>query len=101
MLARNGAGPAPCVNRDEAGIDLGAGKRPLSSRPQANVQAILRAEYLGATTCTAAGVTARAISPLYRVAPPRHGLILGFSGFQPDAMAPAAVRLGEALAKLG
>ena len=48
-----------------------------------------------------AGVTVRAISPLYRTAPPRHGLILGFSGFEPEAMAPAAARLGEALAKLG
>ena len=64
LLARNGCGPVPCAdNRDEAGI-VGAGKRPLSSRPQANVQAILRAEYLGATTCTAAGITARASAPV-------------------------------------
>jgi hypothetical protein len=63
LLAFNGAGPAPCADRDEAGIDLSAGKRPLSSRPQANVQAI-RAEYLGATTCTAAGITARASAPV-------------------------------------
>ena len=47
-----------------------------------------------------AGVIARAISPLYRRAPPRQGLILGFSGYAPTAMAPAAARLGRALAGL-
>jgi GntR family transcriptional regulator/MocR family aminotransferase len=52
------------------------------------------------TAAAEAGVTARAISPLYRVTPPRHGLILGFSGFQPEAMAPAASRLARAMARL-
>jgi GntR family transcriptional regulator/MocR family aminotransferase len=47
-----------------------------------------------------AGVIARAISPLYRCAPPRQGLILGFSGYPPAAMGPAAARLGRALAGL-
>ena len=44
-----------------------------------------------------AGVIARAISPLYRKAPPRQGLLLGFSGFAPGQMARPAARLGEAL----
>jgi hypothetical protein len=44
LLARNGAGPVPCVNRDEAGIDLGAWQHRLSSRLNANVQAASLAE---------------------------------------------------------
>jgi GntR family transcriptional regulator/MocR family aminotransferase len=48
-----------------------------------------------------AGVIARAISPLYRRSPPRQGLILGFSGYPPAAMAPWAERLGRALSELG
>jgi GntR family transcriptional regulator/MocR family aminotransferase len=47
------------------------------------------------------GVIARAASPLYRRAKPRSALVLGFSGFPPEAMAPAAQRLAEALASLG
>jgi GntR family transcriptional regulator/MocR family aminotransferase len=47
-----------------------------------------------------AGVIARAISPLYRAAPPRPGLILGFSGYPPSAMASAAKRLAGALSTL-
>lgn len=45
-----------------------------------------------------AGVIATAISPLYLKAPPRQGLMLGFSGFPPAAMGPAAAKLGRALA---
>ena len=48
-----------------------------------------------------AGVIARAISPLYLEAEPRHGLMLGFSGYPPSAMAPAARRLARGLAALG
>ena len=39
------------------------------------------------------GVVARAISPLYTAAPPRPGLLLGFTGFAPEAIAPAVTRL--------
>ena len=47
-----------------------------------------------------AGIIARAISPLYLEAPPRQGLMLGFSGYPPAAMAPAARRLAKGLAAL-
>jgi GntR family transcriptional regulator / MocR family aminotransferase len=47
-----------------------------------------------------AGVIAGPISPLYRDAPPRQGLMLGFSGYPPSAMAPAARRLAKGLAEL-
>lgn len=43
------------------------------------------------------GLIARAISRLYHDAPPRPGLLLGFSGFPPAAMAPAAARLAAAI----
>ena len=43
------------------------------------------------------GLVARAISRLYHEAPPRSGLMLGFTGFPPQAMAPGAARLAEAL----
>ncbi len=38
-------------------------------------------------------VVARAISPLYTVSPPRSSLLLGFTGFAPDTIAPAVARL--------
>jgi hypothetical protein len=44
LLAWNGAGPAPCVHRGEAGIDLSAWRHRLSSRSNANVQATRLAE---------------------------------------------------------
>jgi len=44
----------------------------------------------------ARGIVARAISGFYHDAPPRSGLLLGFSGFPPEAMAPAAARLAAA-----
>jgi GntR family transcriptional regulator/MocR family aminotransferase len=44
-----------------------------------------------------AGVIARAISPLYLEAAPKQGLMLGFSGYPPGAMAPGARRLAEVL----
>lgn len=46
----------------------------------------------------AGGVTVRAISRLYRQAPPRSGLMLGFSGFPARLMAGGAARLAKALA---
>jgi len=50
---------------------------------------------------SARGITARAISPLYRKAPPRPGLMLGFTGYPARSMAPGVARLAEALADLG
>lgn len=47
--------------------------------------------------CLEAGVTARAISRLYRSAPPRSGLMLGFSGFPVSAMEPGVERLARTL----
>lgn len=45
----------------------------------------------------AGGVSVRAISRLYRQAPPRAGLMLGFSGFPARVMAGGVARLARAL----
>jgi GntR family transcriptional regulator/MocR family aminotransferase len=45
------------------------------------------------------GLVARAISRLYHDAPARSGLLLGFSGFPQEAMAPAAARLAAAISQ--
>lgn len=45
----------------------------------------------------AKGVLTRAISPLYHQAPPRQGLLLGFTGFPPAAMDAGVARLASAL----
>jgi GntR family transcriptional regulator/MocR family aminotransferase len=45
----------------------------------------------------AAGVVVRAISPLYRAAEARSGLMLGFSGFPAGAMRAGVERLAKAL----
>lgn len=45
----------------------------------------------------AAGVGARALSPMYLSAPARRGLVLGFSGFEADALARAAGQIGDVL----
>jgi GntR family transcriptional regulator/MocR family aminotransferase len=45
----------------------------------------------------AAGLVARAISPLYRRAAPQAGLMLGFTGFPPGAMDAGVARLARAL----
>ncbi|MDO9245551.1 MAG: PLP-dependent aminotransferase family protein, partial [Phenylobacterium sp.] len=45
----------------------------------------------------AKGVLARAISPLYHAAPPRQGLLLGFTGFPAKGMAAGVARLAAAL----
>ena len=46
----------------------------------------------------AKGLTARAISPLYRASPPRQGLLLGFTGFPAKGMDAGVARLAAALA---
>ncbi len=46
-------------------------------------------------------VVVRAISPLYTVAPPRSGLLLGFTGFAPDTIAPAVARLAASFGDIG
>ena len=43
-------------------------------------------------------VVVRPLSPLYIRATPRHGLDIGFTGFEHAEMAAAAERLGQALA---
>jgi len=45
------------------------------------------------------GVIVQAISPLYKAAPGRSGLMLGFSGYSPDAMIPAVERLARIVRK--
>lgn len=47
----------------------------------------------------AAGVTCRALGRLYVEAPRRAGLMLGFTGFRPDALAAPAARLGALIAE--
>jgi GntR family transcriptional regulator/MocR family aminotransferase len=46
-----------------------------------------------------AGIVVRAISRFYRSAPPRAGLMLGFSGFPRQSIVPAAARLAALVAK--
>jgi GntR family transcriptional regulator/MocR family aminotransferase len=48
-----------------------------------------------------AGVIARPISRMYRDAPPRHGLLLGFTGHSRQLILPAVVRLAEIVRKQG
>ncbi|WP_137179382.1 PLP-dependent aminotransferase family protein [Roseomonas sp. AR75] len=43
------------------------------------------------------GIVARAVSPMYRAAPPVQALMLGFTGHEPAALRRAARRLGEVL----
>ena len=45
----------------------------------------------------AEGVGARALAPMYVDAPARQGLVLGFSGFEPDVLTSAARRIGDVL----
>lgn len=47
------------------------------------------------------GVVARAMSRLYVSAPPRHALMLGFSGYSPRAISSAVVRLASVLSARG
>jgi GntR family transcriptional regulator/MocR family aminotransferase len=48
-----------------------------------------------------AGIIVRAISRFYRSAPPRPGLVLGFSGFPRQLIVPAAARLARLVAASG
>jgi GntR family transcriptional regulator / MocR family aminotransferase len=48
-----------------------------------------------------AGIVVRAISRFYRAARPRPGLMLGFSGFPPQLIMPAAARLATVVASCG
>jgi GntR family transcriptional regulator/MocR family aminotransferase len=45
-----------------------------------------------------AGLVVRAISRFYRSAPPRSGLMLGFSGYPRQLIVPAAARLATVIA---
>ena len=47
------------------------------------------------------GVIARAISPMYRKASPRAGLLLGFTGYSRNAIVSSAAALAEALGERG
>lgn len=47
------------------------------------------------------GVVVRAMSTLYRAQPPRQALMLGFSGYPPELIAPAVARLARAIGKAG
>jgi len=53
------------------------------------------------TVASQAGITVRAISRFYRSAPPRSGLMLGFSGFPSQVVVPAAARLAALVGKFG
>ena len=52
-----------------------------------------RADVAVERAADAYGVVVRAISSLYTAAPPRSGLLLGFTGFAPETIAPAVARL--------
>lgn len=56
-----------------------------------------RSDVAAEAQAAARDVTARAISPLFHEAPPRPGLMLGFTGFPVRAMDAAVARLAEAL----
>jgi GntR family transcriptional regulator/MocR family aminotransferase len=45
------------------------------------------------------GVMVRALTPMYLEAPPRPGFLLGFTGYPPALIAPAAARLGALVAR--
>jgi GntR family transcriptional regulator/MocR family aminotransferase len=45
------------------------------------------------------GIACRAISRLYLAAPARSGLMLGFTGFRPEALQAPAARLGQIIAE--
>ena len=45
------------------------------------------------------GVVCRAVSRLYLRAPPRPGLMLGFTGYRPEALVGPAARLGDLIAE--
>ena len=47
-----------------------------------------------------AGIVVRALSRLYRARKPRQGLLLGFSGYPPSLIVPAAARLARLAAAM-
>jgi GntR family transcriptional regulator/MocR family aminotransferase len=51
-----------------------------------------------ADAARAAGISVRALSPLFIAAPPRHGLVLGFSGFTEDQVRACGRRLAHVVA---
>lgn len=53
-----------------------------------------------AAAAASAGVAARPLSPLYLGAPPRQGLVLGYSGFDPHQIRAAAALLGRVLREM-
>ena len=57
-----------------------------------------RSDLEAETAAAREGVAVRAISPLFRKAAPRQGLMLGFSGFPARMMAGGVARLARALA---
>ena len=54
-----------------------------------------------AAAAKSAGIVVRPISPFYRAARPRNGLMLGYSGFPRQLIIPAAARLGRLVADWG
>jgi GntR family transcriptional regulator/MocR family aminotransferase len=50
-----------------------------------------------AAAAKAAGIGARALSPMFVDRPPQQGLVLGFSSFTPDGIRTSAIRLCEVL----
>src|SRR6266516_472303 len=64
MLAQNGAGPAPCVDRGEAGKIVGTDGRQQSSKLAQSATQAARAELIGSTACTAAGITGTGHAPV-------------------------------------
>ncbi|QDL92052.1 PLP-dependent aminotransferase family protein [Paroceanicella profunda] len=56
-----------------------------------------RAEAEGLAAAGRVGLGVRALSPLYLDAPPRHGLVIGFSGATPEVLGSAAGRLAAEL----
>jgi GntR family transcriptional regulator/MocR family aminotransferase len=49
-----------------------------------------------ARRAAARGVAVKAISPMHLAAPRRHGLLLGYAGFDEHALRSAAARLARA-----
>ena len=79
------AGGALDVTTPEQGLHLVAWLR--SAQPDTAIVAAAQA----------GGVAARALSSMFVTAPPKQGLVLGFSGFSDDALGAAARKLGQVL----
>lgn len=73
--------------------------------PECGIQLTLRftgtlSDLAVAREAAALGVVVRPLSPNYIAAPARQGLVLGFSGFTPDALREAAARLGATVRRV-